>query len=50
MAYSVSEHLEDEPDAVRVTRQDILHNRLEQCECAAIELRLEVNFCYALWC
>jgi len=39
--FSVSEHLEDEPDAVRVTRQDILHNRLEQCECAAIELRLE---------
>lgn len=31
-------------DILHVTRQDILHNRLEQAECSAIELRLEGQY------
>ena len=41
-AFRYVQEIGSDDDQPRVTRQDILHNRLEQAECAAIELRLEV--------
>merc|ERR1711865_847112 len=40
-AFRYVQEIGSDDDQPRVTRQDILHNRLEQAECAAIELRLE---------